>query len=190
MGKGWSDGDELSIAEQRVKENLVVIEDAEDVDVGLSVEIIDDRSSRIQIQVTANLHGLSFQDSHETLLQTSDVVCQTCSRKDGAYFEAEFQIRSTGRRLDSQELSSIRATLDEMILDTVDDPMFFRSVLCRRSGTRGRASAHADWARSMAGACVTSDALAPSSALLGAPPVGADAARRMSGGVPTVLSAC
>ena len=96
MGKGWSDGDELSIAEQRVKENLVVIEDAEDVDVGLTVEIIDDRSSRIQIQVTANLHGLPFQDSHETLLQTSDVVCQTCSRKDGAYFEAEFQIRSTG----------------------------------------------------------------------------------------------
>ena len=43
MGKGWSDGDELSIAEQRVKENLVVIEDAEDVDVGLTVEIIDDR---------------------------------------------------------------------------------------------------------------------------------------------------
>ena len=125
MGKGWSDGDELSIAEQRVRENLVVIEDAQDVDVGLSVEIIDDRSSRIQIQVTANLHGLPFQDSHETLLQTSDVVCQTCSRKDGAYFEAEFQIRSTGRRLDSQELSSIRATLDEMILDAVDDPMFF-----------------------------------------------------------------
>ena len=70
MGKGWSDGDELSIAEQRVRENLVVIEDAQDVDVGLSVEIIDDRSSRIQIQVTANLHGLPFQDSHETLLQT------------------------------------------------------------------------------------------------------------------------
>ena len=37
MGKGWSDGDELSIAEQRVRENLVVIEDAQDVDVGLSL---------------------------------------------------------------------------------------------------------------------------------------------------------
>ena len=61
MGKGWSDGDELSIAEQRVKENLVVIKDAEDVDVGLSVEIIDDRSSRIQIQVTANFTDCHFR---------------------------------------------------------------------------------------------------------------------------------
>ena len=110
---------------QRVRENLVILQDAEDVDVSLSVEPIDDRTTRIHIHVSANYQRLPFEDTHETLLQTSDVVCQTCSRKDGSYFEAEFQIRSTGRRLDSRELASIRATLDEMILDSADDPMFF-----------------------------------------------------------------
>lgn len=125
VGKGWSDAGQIEIAEQRVQENLVILQDAEDVDVSLSIEPIDDRTTRIHIHVSANYQRLPFEDTHETLLQTSDVVCQTCSRKDGSYFEAEFQIRSTGRRLDSRELASIRATLDEMILDSADDPMFF-----------------------------------------------------------------
>ena len=82
VGKGWSDAGQIEIAEQRVQENLVILQDAEDVDVSLSIEPIDDRTTRIHIHVSANYQRLPFEDTHETLLQTSDVVCQTCSRKD------------------------------------------------------------------------------------------------------------
>ena len=125
IGVGWANDDDLAIAERRIRENLVILADASDVDLQLSVETIDERSSRINIDVRASVFGLEFSDSHMTLLQTSDVVCQTCSRKDGAYFEAEFQIRSTGRKLSADELSEVRATLDEMLGDSSSDPMFF-----------------------------------------------------------------
>ena len=107
VGKSWSDNDDLSIAEIRVQDNLEILSEAEDVDVGLTVETIDDRTSRIFVDVSATVHGLHFDDHHTILLQTSDTICQTCSRKDGAYFEAEFQIRSAGRRLSRDEILSL-----------------------------------------------------------------------------------
>ena len=125
VGKSWSDNDHLSIADIRVQDHLEILSEAEDVDVGLTVEIIDDRTSRISIDVSATVHGLPFDDQHTVLLQTSDTICQTCSRKDGAYFEAEFQIRSAGRRLSKDEIGVIRNTLNEMLGEGTNDPLFF-----------------------------------------------------------------
>ena len=74
---------------------------------------------------SATVHGLPFDDQHAVLLQTSDTICQTCSRKDGAYFEAGFQIRSAGRRLSKDEIGVIRNTLNEMLGEGTNDPLFF-----------------------------------------------------------------
>ena len=123
VGKSWSDNDDLSIAEIRVQEHLEILSEAEDVDVGLTVEAIDDRTSRIYVDVRAKIHGLPFDDQHTILLQTSDTICQTCSRKDGAYFEAEFQIRSAGRKLSRDEIIVIRNTLNDMLEEGTKDPV-------------------------------------------------------------------
>ena len=125
MGKSWSDNEDLSNGEIRVQEHLEILSEAEDVDVGLTVEAIDDRTSRIYVDVRAKIHGLPFDDQHTILLQTSDTICQTCSRKDGAYFEAEFQIRSAGRKLSRDEIIVIRNTLNDMLEEGTKDPLFF-----------------------------------------------------------------
>jgi nonsense-mediated mRNA decay protein 3 len=60
-------------------------------------------------------------------LQTSNAVCTPCTRKDGDYFEATVQLRSAGRKLNEEELSDLRSTLDELLESMEPNPMFFVS---------------------------------------------------------------
>ena len=113
------------IADLRIRENLVAEERAKNVEVSFSVEVIDDRTCRLQIEVTGTIEGYRFDDQHEALLQTSNAVCTPCTRKAGSYFEATVQLRSAGRRLDDVELKQLRRTLDEMLESMESDPMFF-----------------------------------------------------------------
>ena len=121
----WSPMDYDDIADLRIRENLVAEERAKNVEVSFSVEVIDDRTCRLQIEVTGTIEGYQFDDQHEALLQTSNAVCTPCTRKAGSYFEATVQLRSAGRRLDDVELTHLRRTLDEMRESMESDPMFF-----------------------------------------------------------------
>lgn len=120
---GRMDHDELM--QHRAMEALTVHHEAENLDLELHAEFIDDRTSRLTIDVRGEIQGLDFEDQHEALLQTSNGVCQTCTRKAGAYFEAVMQLRSAGRRLDDNEIKELRESLDDLLNDAHEDPMFF-----------------------------------------------------------------
>ena len=117
--------DNEDIADLRIRENLVAEERAQNVEVSFSVQAIDDRTCRLQVDVSGTIEGYQFDDRHESLLQTSNAVCTPCTRKAGSYFEATVQLRSAGRRLDDFELKQLRGTLDEMLENMESDPMFF-----------------------------------------------------------------
>ena len=117
--------DNEDIADLRIRENLVAEERAQNVEVSFSVQVIDDRTCRLQVDVSGAIEGYQFDDRHESLLQTSNAVCTPCTRKAGSYFEATVQLRSAGRRLDDFELKQLRGTLDEMLENMESDPMFF-----------------------------------------------------------------
>ena len=107
--------DAEDIADLRIRENLVAEERAKNVTVSFSVEVIDDRTCRLHVEVSGTIEGYQFDDTHESLLQTSNSVCTPCTRKAGSYFEATVQLRSAGRRLDDVELKQLRGTLDKML---------------------------------------------------------------------------
>ena len=113
------------IADLRIRENLVAEERAQNVEVSFSVEPIDDRTYILHVEVSGTIEDYEFNDSHESLLQTSNAVCTPCTRKAGSYFEATVQLRSAGRRLDDVELKQLRGTLDQMLEGMEPDPMFF-----------------------------------------------------------------
>lgn len=121
----WPQMDDHDLADLRIQENLVLDERASNVDVGFSVEVIDDRTTRLHIEVRGEIEGHEFHDAHSPLLQTSNAVCTACARKAGSYFEATVQLRSAGRKLESQELADLRATLDELLESMKSNPMFF-----------------------------------------------------------------
>lgn len=123
----WSAMGDDEVADLRVRDNLVVEERASEVHVSTSSVVIDDRTIRLSVEVNGIIEGHKFLDSHSALLQTSNAVCTTCTRKAGDYFEATVQLRSAGRKLDSEELAQIRATLDEMVGSMEANPMFFVS---------------------------------------------------------------
>ncbi len=121
----WSQMGDNDLADLRIRENLVLEDRAGKMDVGFSVEAIDDRTSRLHVEVEGEIEGHQFHDSHSPLLQTSNAVCTACARKAGSYFEATVQLRSAGRKLEAQELADLRATLDDLIDSMEAIPLFF-----------------------------------------------------------------
>ena len=121
----WSKMGHEPLADLRIRDNLEVDERAEDVDVDFGLQVIDDRTNRVQIDVSGTIDSFLFQDTYEVLIQTSNAICTPCTRKDGAYFEAIVQLRSAGRKLSKNELKELRETLDEMLGGMEADPMFF-----------------------------------------------------------------
>ena len=119
--------DRDGIADLRIRENLILEERAKKVAVDFSVQEIDQRTNRLHVEVTGTIDGYEFHDSHSPLLQTSNAVCTPCTRKDGDYFEATVQLRSAGRKLNEEELSSLRSTLDELLQSMEPNPMIFVS---------------------------------------------------------------
>jgi len=119
--------DRDGIADLRIRENLILEERAKKVAVDFSVQEIDPRTNRLHVEVSGTIDGYEFHDSHSPLLQTSNAVCTPCTRKDGDYFEATVQLRSAGRKLNEEELSSLRSTLDELLQSMEPNPMFFVS---------------------------------------------------------------
>ena len=119
--------DRDGIADLRIRENLILEERAKKVAVDFSVQEIDQRTNRLHVEVTGTIDDYEFHDSHSPLLQTSNAVCTPCTRKDGDYFEATVQLRSAGRKLNEEELSSLRSTLDELLQSMEPNPMFFVS---------------------------------------------------------------
>ena len=123
--KRWVRIEDEELGELRLRENLGVTEGATAVTVDMAYQPIDDRTARLHVTVDGELEGYKFEDQHEVLLQTSNAVCPSCTRKAGAYFEATMQLRSAGRRLSEEELKGLRRTLDELLDELESDPMFF-----------------------------------------------------------------
>ena len=123
--KRWVRIEDRELGELRLRENLGVTEGAIAVTVDMAYQPIDDRTARLHVTVEGELEGYKFEDQHEVLLQTSNAVCPSCTRKAGAYFEATMQLRSAGRRLSEEELKDLRGTLDELLDELESDPMFF-----------------------------------------------------------------
>ncbi len=121
----WSKIENEALADLRIRDNLQLDERAKDVNVEFAVQIIDDRTNRIHLDVSGMIDNFFFEDNFEILLQTSNAICTPCTRKDGAYFEAIVQLRSAGRKLSKKELKELRSTLDEMLDGMEADPMFF-----------------------------------------------------------------
>jgi|TARA_B100001079_G_scaffold146493_1_gene125466 nonsense-mediated mRNA decay protein 3 len=119
--------DRDGIADLRIRENLILEVRAKKISVDFSVQEIDQRTNRLHIEVSGTIDGYEFHDSHSPLLQTSNAVCTPCTRKDGDYFEATVQLRSAGRKLNEEELSDLRSTLDELLESMEPNPMFFVS---------------------------------------------------------------
>ena len=71
------------------------------------------------------IDDLLYTEVHTMRARRSNGVCLTCTRRAGNYFEATVQLRSTGRRLEEEELNNLRSSLDDVIENLSDDPMFF-----------------------------------------------------------------
>ncbi len=121
----WSEIENDDLADLRIRENLQIHPNSTNIELGFSIEEIDDRTVRLNVDIVGNIESYIFQDNHTSLMQTSNAVCPACTRKAGSYFESIVQLRSAGRKLNSVEIKEVRDTLDEMLENMEPDPMFF-----------------------------------------------------------------
>lgn len=125
IDKSWVKVDDDWLWDELMQQNLHVHEDAKEISIGLHTQMVDERNTMLHVQVSAKIENLSFEEEHVMRARKSNEVCLTCSRKDGNYFEATVQLRSSARKLSESEFKQLRETLDEVIENLGDDPMFF-----------------------------------------------------------------
>ena len=89
---GFLETDDL--LQRRLDDALRIHERAEAVGIATQSEIIDERNVRIHVQVDGQIDAFYFDEKHEVIVRTSNMICKTCTRKDGNYYEATLQIRS------------------------------------------------------------------------------------------------
>ncbi len=123
--KRWGAYEDAEYEEALIEEILEVDGRSTAVGVGILRQPIDDRNTRLSIQVSGYISEIEFEDIHTTMVRISNAVCPTCTRKAGNYFEATVQLRSSGRRLGEDELNSLRGTFNDYLSSIEPDPMFF-----------------------------------------------------------------
>ena len=86
---------------------------------------MDGRHTLIHLEIEGVIDDLLYTEKHTMRARMSNGVCLTCTRRAGNYFEATVQLRSSARRLSEEEFQTLRATLNDVLEEMPDDPMFF-----------------------------------------------------------------
>ena len=121
----WTFVEDSVLMDDLVQRHVTFHEDAEDIKVGMMAQPITDRHTLLHVQAEGVIDDLLYTEERRVRTRMSNGVCLTCTRRAGNYFEATVQLRSSGRRLEDEELTTLRATLDHVIGNMPEDPMFF-----------------------------------------------------------------
>lgn len=121
----WVQIEEQEIWDELIQRHVQFHKDAKEIGLGLETRTVSDRHTLLHLQVSGTIEGLAFTEEHTMRARMANGVCLTCTRRAGNYFEATVQLRSTGRKLSEDEFTALRATLDNVLEEMADDPMFF-----------------------------------------------------------------
>ena len=121
----WVDVPEDKLWDELIQRNVAFHERAEEIGLACQSQTVSDRHTLLHLQIEGVVDDLLYKDEFTMRARMSNGVCLTCTRRAGNYFEATVQLRSTGRRLEEDELNTLRASLDDVIENLSDDPMFF-----------------------------------------------------------------
>jgi nonsense-mediated mRNA decay protein 3 len=149
----WGYLESEDLLQRRLDDSLRIHDRGDAVGIATHHETIDERNIRIHVQVDGQIDAFHFEEQHEVIVRTSNMICTTCTRKDGNYYEATMQIRSAGRKLEENELEELRGSLDTLLASMEPDPMFFITkegpVVGGWDVTMGSKSLARTWARHM-----------------------------------------
>ncbi|RJU87013.1 MAG: hypothetical protein DWC02_03540 [Candidatus Poseidoniales archaeon] len=121
----WSNVDPEDLWYELVQRNVEFHTEIEDLELGLIAQEVDGRHTLIHMDIEGVIDGLPYAEKHTMRARMSNGVCLTCTRRAGNYFEATVQLRSSARRLSEEEFQILRQTLDKVLADMPEDPMFF-----------------------------------------------------------------
>ena len=121
----WTNVESDDLWHELVQRNVTFHENVEDLEIGLESKDVDGRHTLIYLQIEGVIDNLLYSEHHTVRARMSNGVCLTCTRRAGNYFEATVQLRSSARKLSEDEFLQLRQTLDKVIQDMADDPMFF-----------------------------------------------------------------
>ncbi len=121
----WSNVGDEDLWHELVIRNVEFHSEIEDLELGLMAQEVDGRHTLIHLEIEGVIDNLLYTEKHTMRARMSNGVCLTCTRRAGNYFEATVQLRSSARRLSEEEFQTLRATLNTVLAEMPDDPMFF-----------------------------------------------------------------
>lgn len=83
--------------------------------ISVALAPLDERNSRARVRAQGMLQGLAFSEELSSQLRVRNVLCPSCSRRHGQYYEAVLQVRAAGRELSPMERREIRAAAEARV---------------------------------------------------------------------------
>ena len=121
----WTAVEDEDLWHELVQRNVEFHAEVEDLELGLMAQEVDGRHTLIHLEIEGVIDDLLYTEKHTMRARMSNGVCLTCTRRAGNYFEATVQLRSSARRLSEEEFMTLRTTLDDVLAEMPEDPMFF-----------------------------------------------------------------
>ena len=121
----WTNVEDEDLWYELVQRNVEFHSEIEDLEIGLQAQEVDGRHTLIHLEIEGVIDNLLYTERHTMRARMSNGVCLTCTRRAENYFEATVQLRSSARRLSEEEFQTLRVTLDNVMAEMPDDPMFF-----------------------------------------------------------------
>jgi nonsense-mediated mRNA decay protein 3 len=121
----WVFISEENIWNELIQRHVLFHKGAGNIGLAFESQTISDRHTLLHLQVEGVVDELLYTETHTMRARMANGVCLTCTRRAGNYFEATVQVRSSGRRLSDEEFKILRTSLDVVIENLSDDPMFF-----------------------------------------------------------------
>ena len=121
----WVFISEENIWNELIQRHVLFHKDVANIGLAFESQTISDRHTLLHLQVEGVVDELLYTETHTMRARMANGVCLTCTRRAGNYFEATVQVRSSGRRLSDEEFKILRTSLDVVIENLSDDPMFF-----------------------------------------------------------------
>ncbi|MCD4704056.1 MAG: NMD protein affecting ribosome stability and mRNA decay [Methanosarcinaceae archaeon] len=113
----WKDTTDLDdIIIEKVNNELMVHEDAEDIDLYIEPIKKSPYIYNIRVKVDATVYGDPIHEEVNTEIRLDREACDICSRIAGGYFEAIVQIRGTGRTPDANEKKKCMQITNDVLI--------------------------------------------------------------------------
>ena len=107
---------EEEIIYRALERNIKINDLVENEEINLEIEQMKGTIANCYVEVVGDVYGASIDETHDTSVRISKIVCPTCSKIQSGYYESVIQFRADDREIKSEEYEKANEIVEKTII--------------------------------------------------------------------------